>query len=124
VQWLSAILSVSIWGEEGLRNVPWAQQGQELVGTSALVIITERVDDVALLIGPMVQMGCVEGRDRPIPRHWQQRARSWGWTAVIWLASLLTEGDHRKVAVDADIQGMHHTLSRLSGHSHSAPLGW
>ncbi len=96
-------------------RVPLAQQVQELVGTSDLVIITERVDDVALLIGHMVKMGFVEGLDRPIPRHWPQRERSWGWTAVIWLASLLPEGDHRKVSVEADIQGMHHPLSHLSG---------
>src|SRR2546426_7933685 len=96
-------------------SVPLAQQVQELVGTSALVIITARVDDVALLIGPMVTMGFVEVLDRHIPRHWQQRALSWGWTAVIWLASLLTEGDHRKVSVEAYIPGMHHTLSHLRG---------
>jgi transposase len=96
-------------------KVQLAQQVQELVGTSELVIITERVDDVALLIGHMVKMGFVEVLDRHIPRHWQQRALSWGWTAVIWLAYILTEGDHRKVSVEAYIQGMQHTLSRLSG---------
>ena len=96
-------------------RVQLAQQVQELVGTSELVIITERVDDVALLIGHMVKMGFVEVLDRHIPRHWQQRELSWGWTAVIWLAYILTEGDHRKVSVEAYIQGMHHTLSRLSG---------
>src|SRR6266581_268992 len=96
-------------------RVQLAQQVQELVGTSELVIITERVDDVALLIGHMVKMGFVEVLDRHIPRHWQQRELSWGWTAVIWLAYILTEGDHRKVSVEAYIQGMQHTLSRLSG---------
>ena len=63
-------------------RVQLAQQVQELVGTSELVIITERVDDVALLIGHMVKMGFVEVLDRHIPRHWQQRELSWGWTAV------------------------------------------
>jgi len=96
-------------------RVQLAQQVQELVGTSELVIITERVDDVALLIGHMVKMGFVEVLDRHIPQHWQQRALSWGWTAVIWLAYILTEGDHRKVSVEAYIQGMQHTLSHLSG---------
>jgi transposase len=96
-------------------RVQLAQQVQELVGTSELVIITERVDDVALLIGHMVKMGFVEVLDRHIPRHWQQRELSWGWTAVIWLAYILTEGDHRKVSVEAYIQGMQHTLSHLSG---------
>jgi transposase len=91
------------------------QQAREVLGQSDLVIITERVDDVALLIGQMVTMGLPEVLDRHIPRHWKQRGLSWGWTAVIWLAHILTEGDHRKVSVEAYINGMQRTLSRLSG---------
>jgi transposase len=79
-----------------------------------LVIITERVDDVALLIGQMITMGLPEVLDRPIPHHGKQRGLSGGWTAVIWLAHILTEGDHRKVSVEAYIKGMHHTLSHLT----------
>ena len=54
-------------------RVQLAQQAQELLGKSDLVIITERVDDVALLIGQMVKMGLPEVLDRHIPRHWTQR---------------------------------------------------
>ena len=89
-------------------------QAEELLGTSELVIITERVDDVALLIGQMSTMGLPEVLDRHIPRHWKQRGLSGGWTAVIWLAPILTEGDHRKVAVAVYIKGLQHTLSRLT----------
>ena len=96
-------------------RVQLAQKVQDLLGQSDLVIITERIDDVALLIGQMVKMGFVEILDRQIPRRHQQRGLSWGWTAVIWLAYILTEGDHRKVSVEAYIKGMHHTLSHLSG---------
>src|SRR5205807_4406805 len=39
---------------------------------------------------------------------------SWGWTAVIWLACMVTEGYHRKVSVEAYLKGMHHTLSALT----------
>jgi transposase len=95
-------------------RVQLAQQAQEILGTSDLVIITERVDDVALLIGQMVQMGLPEVLARHLPRHWTQRGLSWGWTAVIWLAYILTEGDHRKVSVETYLKGMHHTLSRLT----------
>src|SRR5713226_3742677 len=91
-----------------------SQQATALLGQSELVIITERVDDVALLIGQMVKMGLPEILDRPIPRHWTQRGRSWGWTAVMWLASIVTEGDHRKVSVETYLKGMKHTLSRLT----------
>ena len=96
-------------------RVQLAQQAKAILGLSDLVMITERVDDVALLIGQMVKMGFVEVLDRHLPRHWKQRRLSWGWTAVIWLAYILTEGDHRKVSVEAYINGMQRTLSRLSG---------
>jgi transposase len=89
-------------------------QAAELLGKSELIIITERVDDVALLIGQMVKMGLPEVLDRHIPRHWTQRGLSWGWTAVIWLAYIVTEGDHRKVSVETYLKGMQHTLSRLT----------
>ena len=91
-----------------------SQQAAEFLGQSELVIITERVDDVALLIGQMVKMGLPEVLDRHIPRHWTQRGLSWGWTAVIWLAYIVTEGDHRKVSVETYIKGMHHTLRHLT----------
>ena len=88
-------------------------QAETFRGKPDLVFITERVDDVALLIGQMVKMGFVEVLDHHIPRHWKQRGLSWGWTAVIWLAYILTEGDQRKVSVETSIKGMHHTLSQL-----------
>src|SRR5262252_10811632 len=95
-------------------RVQLAQQAQEILGQSDLVIITERVDDVALLIGQMVKMGLPEVLDRHIPRHWTQRGLSWGWTAVIWLAYIVTEVDHRKVSMETYLKGMHHTLSHLT----------
>src|SRR6266849_2017257 len=91
-----------------------SQPATEILGQSALVILTERVDDVALLLGQMVTMGFPEVLDRPMPRHGTQRGRSWGWTAVMWLAPILTEGDHRKVSVETYLKGMKHTLSRLT----------
>jgi len=89
-------------------------QAAELLGKSALVIITERVDDVAFLIGQMVTMGLPEVLDRPIPRHWTQRGISWGWTAVMWLAYIVTEGDHRNVSMATSLKGMKHTLRHLT----------
>jgi transposase len=102
-------------------RIQLSQQAAEIVGKRELVIITERVDDVALLIGQMVKMGLPEVLDRHIPRHWKHRGLSWGWTAVMWLAYILTEGDHRKVSVETYIQGMKHTLSRLTAQA-IAPL--
>jgi transposase len=90
-------------------------QAQELLGQTELVVITERVDDVALLLGQMMKMGLPEILDTHLPRHWKQEGLSWGWTAVIWLAYILSEGDHRKVAVETYVAGMKWTLSQVSG---------
>jgi transposase len=92
-------------------------QAEDRVGQSELVIIVERVDDVALLIAQMVKMGLPEVLDRHIPHHWKQRGLSWGWTGVIWLAYILTQGDHRKVSVEIYIAGMQHTLSQLTAQA-------
>ena len=92
-------------------------QAAELLGKSELVLITERVDDVAFLIGQMVKMGLPEVLDRHLPRHWTRRGLSWGWTAVMWLAYIVTEGDHRKVSMETSRKGMQHTLSRLTAQS-------
>src|SRR4030095_14603944 len=104
---LCSVRSGAILGEESTMRVQLAQQAQEILGQSDLVIITERVDDVALLIGQMVKMGLVEVLDRHLPRHWKQRRVSWGWTAVIWLAYILTEREPRKWSVGAYIKSRH-----------------
>src|SRR3989475_11359929 len=65
----------------------------------------------------MVTWGIGDGRRGQHHRHWKQRRLSWGWTVVIWLAYILTEGDHRKGSVEAYIKGMHHTLSHLRGQA-------
>jgi len=80
-----------------------------------LHIITERVDDIVLLIGQMIKMNLPGIIDQHIPRQGPQAHLSWGWTAVIWLAYILTEGDHRKVCVVDYIKAMHNSLRRITG---------
>jgi len=76
----------------------------------------------------MVTMGFVEVLDRHLPRHWKQRGMSWGWTAVIWLAYILTEGDHRKVTVETYIKACiipsAASPRRLSSRWISVTTGW
>ena len=96
-------------------KVTVSNEAQQILGKSELIIITERVDDVALLIGQMIRMGYPEILDKHIPKAGNQRELSWGWTATIWLAYILTEGDHRKVSVAQYIKGMRNTLSAITG---------
>ena len=64
-----------------------------------LTVITERIDDVVLLLHVMIKMGLPELLNDHLPRHWKQEGLDWGWVIVVWLAYILSEGDHRKVVV-------------------------
>ena len=64
-----------------------------------LRVITERIDDVVLLLHVMLKMGLPELLNEHLPRHWKQEGLDWGWVIVIWLAYIVSEGDHRKVVV-------------------------
>jgi len=64
-----------------------------------VTVITERIDDVVLLLNVMMQMGLPTLLSQHLPRHWKQQGLDWGWVATIWLAYILSEGDHRKVMV-------------------------
>ncbi|MCI5132753.1 MAG: hypothetical protein D3904_14850 [Candidatus Electrothrix sp. EH2] len=78
-------------------------------------VITERVDDIPLLIGTMTRTGSVEILDSHTPTHCKQRALSRGWTAVIRLSYILSEGDHRKTSAEQYISRMQDTPENLTG---------
>jgi transposase len=82
-----------------------------------LIITTERIDDFVLLITMMVQMGLPAILDRHIPRHWLQEGLSWGWVATIWLAHIVSQGDHRKLTVRDWVRQAHTTLEETTGLS-------
>jgi len=75
----------------------------------------ERVDDIPLLLGVMLQMGLPGIIDQYIPKHHKQRDLSWGYTAMVWLAYILSEGDHRKVSVREYVKRMSATLLTITG---------
>ena len=91
------------------------RDGRNRSSEDEMTVTTERPDDVPFLIGAMMRMGMHEIIDRHVPRHPLQRDLSWGMTAVIWLAYVLSEGDHRKVSAEAYIKGMKSTLCSLTG---------
>jgi transposase len=65
------------------------------------ILATERIDDVALLLGVMMPIGLPALLNRYLRRHGNQVGLDWGWVVVIWLAYILSQGDHRKVKVQA-----------------------
>jgi transposase len=78
-------------------------------------VITERIDDVVLLLHMMMQMELPELLNAHLPRHWKQVGLDWGWVAVIWLSYILSEGDHRKVVVREWVSQRQQTIERVCG---------
>ena len=62
-------------------------------------IITERVDDIPLLLEQMQRMGLPTLFDNHCPTHGNWTGLSLGWVSTIWLSSILSRGDHRLVHV-------------------------
>ncbi len=63
-------------------------------------IITERVDDIPLLLEHMQRMGLPTLLDTHFPTHGNWTGLSLGWVSTIWLSSILSRGDHRMVHVE------------------------
>jgi transposase len=82
-----------------------------------LTLTTERIDDFVLLIHIMLRLNLPEILDRYIPRHWFQEGLSWGWVATIWLAHIISQGDHRKLTVRDWVHQAHDTLERVAGQN-------
>ena len=80
-----------------------------------LSLTTERIDDFVVLLAIMQQMDLPGIFDRHLPRHWLQQGLSWGWTATIWLAHIVSQGDHRKLTVRDWVRQAHSTLEQVTG---------
>src|SRR5258707_6347553 len=80
-----------------------------------LSITNERIDDFVVLLRLMHQMNLPDILDRHLPRHWLQQGLSWGWTASIWLAHIVSQGDHRKLTVRDWVRQAHSTLEQVTG---------
>ena len=63
-------------------------------------ILTERVDDIPLLLEQMQRMGLPTLLDTQFPTHGNWTGLSLGWVSTIWLSAMLSRGDHRMVHVE------------------------
>ncbi len=79
------------------------------------IVISERIDDVVLLLNVMMQIGLPELLNRYLPRHWHQKGLDWGWVAAIWLSYILSSGDHRKVMVREWVNQRRNMLEKVCG---------
>ena len=78
-------------------------------------VITERIDDIVLLLHVMMQMELPQLLNEHLPRHWKQQGLDWGWVIVIWITYILSEGDHRKVVVREWVSQRRQTLEQVCG---------
>src|SRR6266487_1990256 len=84
-------------------------------------ITTERVDDLPLLLAHMQRMGLAALLDKHFPTHGNWQGLSLGWVTTVWLAHVLSEGDHRLNHVRPWVEQRPTTLLACSGR-HVQPL--
>src|ERR671925_195811 len=80
-------------------------------------IITERVDDIPLLLEQMQRMGLPTLLDTHFPTHGNWTGLSLGWVSTIWLSSILSRGDHRLVHVEPWVATRLWTLGVTTGQA-------
>ena len=82
---------------------------------NTLSITSERADDVVLLLHLFLKLELPTSLDRCIKRHGNQQGLSWGTLVTIWMAHILTTGDHRKLVVRAWVNTLNKTLEKTMG---------
>ena len=80
-------------------------------------IITERVDDIPLLLEHMQRMGLPTLFDHHFPTHGNWQGLSLGWVSPIWLSAILSRGDHRLVHVEPWVSQRLGTLEATTGQA-------
>jgi transposase len=63
--------------------------------SETLTIISERVDDIPLLLAQLERMGRQALLDEHFATHGNGVGLSLGWVSVLWLTHILSEADHR-----------------------------
>jgi transposase len=82
---------------------------------ATLELTHERVDDVPLLLGLLIQLRLPEILDRHLPPHPLHQGLSNGWLITVWIASILSQADHRKSHVQEWVDSLQHSLETLIG---------
>src|SRR6266404_1863499 len=80
-------------------------------------IITERGDDIPLLIEQMQRMGLPTLLDDHFSPHGNWQGLSLGWVSTIWLSAILSRSDHRLVHVEPWVSKHLWTLGASTGQA-------
>ena len=80
-----------------------------------LKVTTEQVDDIPVLLAQGKKIGIQELLDQHFWPHGNWQGTSFGWTSMVWLAHILSEGDHWLNQVEAWVEKRVHTLEISTG---------
>ena len=82
-----------------------------------LTVTTEQVDDIPVLLAQGKKIGIPELLDEQFLPHGNWQGTSFGWTTMVWLAHILSEGDHRLNQVEPWVEKRSHTLEMGTGQN-------
>lgn len=77
-----------------------------------LIAAIERIDDIPLLLAQMKKLQLAELLDKEFPMHGNWEGLSLGNLVQVWLAYILSEGDHRLNHVESWAEGLLVTLKK------------
>ena len=80
-----------------------------------LITAIERIDDIPLLLAQMRKLQLAELLDNQFPMHGNWEGLSLGNIVQVWLAYILSEGDHRLNHVESWAEGLLVTLKKCLG---------
>ena len=78
-------------------------------------VTTEQVDDIPVLMAQGKKIGIPELLDRHFAPHGNWQGTSFGWTGLVWLSHILSEGDHRLNQAEAWAEKRLRTLGASIG---------
>src|SRR6266705_491683 len=84
--------------------------------STQITVTPERVDDIPAIMTHLTQMRVAELLDNHFPPNGNWQGLSLGRTTVVWLAFILSEGDHRLYRVEPWVTAHQRTLSRCLSH--------
>ena len=73
-------------------------------------IENEQVDDIPLLLAVIKQMGLIDIFNEQLKQHGNWEGLAVGYIVAVWLAYILSEGDHRKSYLQEWVAERQHTL--------------
>src|SRR6516165_3079473 len=82
---------------------------------TTLRLVHERVDDVPLILGFLIQLRLPRLLDRHLKPHPHHQGLSLGWLIAFWITYVLSQADHRKSHVRAWANKLHHCLEAVTG---------